>query len=455
MMLQTQLQNGADALALAGAAELDRTPTAIERASRAINRLVTNSSLFGSESDRNVRVARINFLRTLPPRDSAPILPGNRTSDPTLAAFVEVTVEPIRLRTILPASIFGGSNVLTAGAQAIAGFDQVVCDFTPIFVCNPFETGGMTYREATEALVNASNDPTAQSKLIRLTGTQEKIGGFTRGDFGYVTPTTGSLPAQACGPITGAGIGQATAASRPPICLRLSGVDLQLGNDQVAMDGLNTRFDIYADDFESCKANYVADANVRKGYTTLGNVNWCEARPSGGNWPIGDAHAAALPLDENMIVASEDEDQAQFVAKTIAVGNGVWDCAGYWRVAHSAGPGRDLPPQGCTSTATISRYSVYQYEMNYISDRSPGMEIGAPQCNPLGIKNRRILNAAIINCGSSPVTVTPNARDVPVAGFGKFFLTLPAAAGKGPYAEFLGLIKPTDSINHDVVQLYR
>ena len=32
MSLQTQLQNGADALALAGAAELDRTPTAIERA---------------------------------------------------------------------------------------------------------------------------------------------------------------------------------------------------------------------------------------------------------------------------------------------------------------------------------------------------------------------------------------------------------------------------------------
>ncbi len=47
------------------------------------------------------------------------------------------------------------------------------------------------------------------------------------------------------------------------------------------MDGLNTRFDIYADDFESCKANYVADANVRKGYTTLGNINWCNAKPSG------------------------------------------------------------------------------------------------------------------------------------------------------------------------------
>jgi hypothetical protein len=411
--------------------------------------------LLGSGSDRNVRVARINFLRSLPPRDSDPILPGNRTNDPTLAAFVEVMVEPIALRTILPASIFGGSNVLTAGAQAIAGFDQVVCDFTPIFACNPFETGGMTYREATEALVSASNDGGVQRKLIRLTATQEKIGAFGRGDFGYVTPTTGSLPAHACGPIAGGGIGQATAASRPPTCLRLSGVDLQPANDQVAMDGLNTRFDIYANGFEPCKANYVADANVRKGYTTLGNVNWCNARPSGPNWPIADAHAAAFPLDQNMMVASEDGDQTQVVGKSVAVGNGVWDCAGYWRVAHFRGPGSDLPPPGCTSTATISRYSVYQYEMNYISDRSPGAEIGAPQCNPLGIRNRRILNAAIINCSSSPVAVTRYARDVPVAGFGKFFLTVPAADGAGLYAEFLGLIKPTDKVNHDMVQLYR
>src|SRR5438874_930675 len=165
MSLQTQLQNGADALALAGAAELDRTPTAIERANKAIgfrcevnsstcqpiahgHGLVSNWSLFGSGPDRNVRVAGIRFLRSLPVRDSDPILPGNVTSDPTQAAFVEVTVKPIGLPTILPASVCGGSNLLTVGAQAVGGFDQVACDFTPIFVCNPFETPGMSYRQA-------------------------------------------------------------------------------------------------------------------------------------------------------------------------------------------------------------------------------------------------------------------------------------------------------------------
>jgi hypothetical protein len=455
MSLQTQLQNGADALALAGAAELDRTPTAIERAINAINSLITNASLFGSGPDRNVQVASIRFLGSLPARDSDPVLPGNQTSDPTQAAFVEVTAEPIRLPTILPPSFFGGSNVLAVGAQAVAGFDQVVCDFTPIFVCNPFETQGMTYEQATRALVSASNDPASQRQLIRLAGTQKKIGAFGRGDFGYLAPTAGSLPADACGPIAGGGIGQATAASRPPTCLRLSGVDLQLGSDQAAMDGLNTRFDIYANGFQSCKANYVADVNVRKGYTTLGNANWCNAEPSGTNWPIANADAVAFPVDQNMVVAAADGHQAQVLDRTIAIGNGTWDCTGYWSVAHYAGPGKTLPPPGCTNTATISRYSVYQYEMNYISDRSPGTEIGAPRCNPLGIKYRRVLNAAIINCSSNPVAMRNDARNVPVAGFGKFFLTLPAALGASPYVEFLGLIKPTDSVNHDMVQLYR
>jgi len=352
------------------------------------------------------------------------------------------------------------------GAQAVAGFDQVVCDFTPIFICNPFETPGMSYQQATTALVNASHDPASQQRLIRLARTQEKTGTFGRGDFGYLTPTTGSLPTHFCGPMAGGGLGQAMAASRPPTCLRLSGVDLQPGNDQVAMDGLNTRFDIYANGFDSCTENYFADWNVRKGYITLGNANWCQAQPHGNNWPIADQFAAALPVDRNMILGNQDdeqtEDQAtgqaiqgQWLNPTVAIGNGTWDCAGYWKVAHFTGPGRDLAPPGCTDAATISRYSLYQYEFDYIRDRSQGFEIGAPQCNRLASKYRRVLNAAIINCGSSPVAVRHNARDVPVAGFGQFFLTLPATARAGPYAEFLGLIKPTDSVNHDTVQLYR
>ena len=445
MYLQTQLQNGADALALSAAAELDRTPTAITRALNAINK-------FGN-SDPNVKVADVKFLSALPLHDTDPISRAYVTTEPTQAAFVEVTVQPITMQTILPASVFGGANVLTTGAQAVAGFDQVVCDFTPIYICNPFEVTGMTYAQATEALVNASNNPAGQHRLIRLVGTQSGSWRFGPGNFGYVTPTTGFLPADSCGPLLGHGLGQAMAASRPPICLRLSGVDLQPGDDQPAMDGLNTRFDIYANGFQSCKDNYVADVNVRKGYVAPGNVNWCNAKPRGMNWPIPDALATPLPVDQNMILANADNGVQQ-LNTTTPVGNGIWDCADYWSIAHYSGPGKNYPPAGCTTAATISRFAVYQYEMNYITDRSPGVEFGYPQCNRSGIKYRRVLNAAIINCGSTPEVMSNDARNVPVAGFGKFFLTVPAA-GSTLFAEFLGLIRPTDDLNHDMVQLYR
>jgi Flp pilus assembly protein TadG len=55
MSLQTQLQNGADALALARAAELDRLPNSEARAVNAINSLLANSTLFGTGANRDLR----------------------------------------------------------------------------------------------------------------------------------------------------------------------------------------------------------------------------------------------------------------------------------------------------------------------------------------------------------------------------------------------------------------
>src|SRR5438067_12469191 len=76
MSLQTQLQNGADALALAGAAELDRLPDSERRAVDAMTRLLTNATLFGSEGDRNVAVSNIAFYSQIPANDSSPISSG-------------------------------------------------------------------------------------------------------------------------------------------------------------------------------------------------------------------------------------------------------------------------------------------------------------------------------------------------------------------------------------------
>src|SRR5499425_98577 len=95
MSLQTQLQNGADALALAGAAELDRLPDSQARAVNAINTLFSNSTLFGAGADKRVQVGSIQFYSRLPDNDARPMSDAIPATDATNARFVAVTVRPV------------------------------------------------------------------------------------------------------------------------------------------------------------------------------------------------------------------------------------------------------------------------------------------------------------------------------------------------------------------------
>src|SRR5262249_22984694 len=155
-------------LALAGAAELDRLPDAETRARTAIQRLLTNSTLFGSGASRTIAVSNIKFYSRLPANDASPMAAGTPATGPGHARLVPSSVRPVTLPTILPAAFFGGASTVTTTASAVAGFDQVVCGVTPIYVCNPYETEGMTYDQATEALQEAAANPTNQARLIRL-----------------------------------------------------------------------------------------------------------------------------------------------------------------------------------------------------------------------------------------------------------------------------------------------
>jgi len=449
MTVQSQMQSAADALALAGAVELDRRPDSIDRAQAAIRDLVTNA-VAGAGIGQNAQVSSVQFLQSLPPDDDLAITERDLTDDPTLAAYVQVTVQPITIRTILPVSLSSGSSTVAVGAQSVAGYDQVICDIPPALVCNPFENSGMSYYQATQALVEADANPAAHRQLLRLARSQSKNGGYKAGDMAYVAPATGMLPAAACGPGVGRGIPQAIASTTVHACFRLSGVNLVPSDDQPVMDGLNTRFDIYAGGFNACRI-YPPDLNVRKGFVAPGNTNWCVATPANLNWPLPGIEATALPPDQNMLQSN------QSLATNVSVGNGVWNCAAYWATAHFSGLGQSLLPPGCTATATIGRYAVYRYELNYLNDRSRGLEYGGPVCAPPGVANRRVITAAIVNCGSSPVPVLNNGERVPVAAFGRFFLVWPAEPGTNgnPYAEFLGLVKRSEPISTDSVQLYR
>ena len=281
--LQTQLQKGADALAIAGAAELDRLTTSTSRATNAINTLVTNSSLL---TGANVTVSSIRFLSSLPASDNTAITAVLCTTACTAAQsvqarFVEVTVVPVSMPTIMPVQFFGSTDSVTAGASAVAGMDQVSCGLTPIFICNPFEHPGDTYDQATARIEAADLDPTFKRKLIRLADSGA-AGTWGPGDFGYLVPEPGTLPNDTCFPNSGDEIGKAMGMDKPLICVRQNGVDLTTGNTAAALRGLNTRFGQYPSPMPaSCKTGYPPDRNVRSGYQIGPSSDWCRATPDG------------------------------------------------------------------------------------------------------------------------------------------------------------------------------
>ena len=445
MSLQTQLQNAADALALAAAAELDRLPDSEARAVNAVNHLLTNSTLFGSDGERDARLSGIAFYSRLPASSTSPMSAGTPATDPTNARFVLITLQPVTLRTVFPAALFGGSNAVTTGASAVAGFDQVVCQTTPIYVCNPYETPGMAYEQASEALQAAAGDPAARGRLIRL---REYPGGDAR----YVPGDYGFLIAQTIGGEVSAVI-NATAVARPPACFVQNGVNLRPGFLVSAREAFNVRFDIYEGSMSGrqADASYRPSTNVRKGYVG-GGAGSCNARAA-NSWPIGAPpnQATGLPLDRTWPYLDG------------RMGSGNWDFETYWQVNHGAG-GRPTPVINGTlasNAAPPSRYAIYRYEIEqgYISDRSPGGETGAPACYGGGalsdVPDRRVLDAAIINCQSLGLA-GEGLTNVPVAAFGKFFLTLPLAQSQTDlYVELVRLMRPGDGGNFDMVQLYR
>jgi Flp pilus assembly protein TadG len=446
MSLQTQLQNGADALALAGAAELDRLPDAETRARTAIQRLLTNSTLFGSGASRTIAVSNIKFYSRLPPSDASPMSAGTPATGPGNARFVSVSVRPVSLPTILPAAFFGGASTVTTTASAVAGFDQVVCGVTPIYVCNPYETAGMTYDQATEALQHAAANPADQGRLMRL---RQRDGNapYDAHDYGFLgSPTLGSDEMSLIDSI---------AVVRPAACFLQRGVNFRPGLVRTVREGFNVRFDIYegAMSEKYNDSNYRPAQNVRKGFVLASgdeSQNACAAR-RGANWPIGSGpnRVTGLPLDRTWPYFG-------------SMGEGNWDFDSYWQVNH----GDSEPPQnldgGAASNADVpSRYRVYRYEIEQgrVGDVSIGGESGAPACYSGGdlpwTPDRRILHAAIVNCQSLQLA-GEEQFNVPVAAFGKLFLTLPLERSQTDlYVEMVGLVRPGDGVSFDVVQLYR
>lgn len=532
--LKTQMQAGADALALAGARELDGSSGAIGRACNAINNMISNTPE-GMGEQSKIAAATITFYSSLyadtVPTTGAASEMGNvvytaagdcsdaKTAASMASKYVGVTVSPATLDPILV------NFPMSTNAMAVAGYDFAVCNMPPVFICNPYEKTGDTNETASNRWSTQVSIPANQRQMMKLTVNGGS--GYGPGHFGFLMPPDNCNGASC--------LRDWIATYKPKACYRKKNVDLNTGQMQSVFDAFNVRFDMYSGSLKA-STNYAPAVNVRKGYTYKGNacnaavVNasnaivpefqatgtlkknnttitavsstssvidgmpikldgnipggtlvvshtsnsiTISAKPSadatGATITIGGSgqQAAGLPRDINMIYNS-----------SLQFGNGNWDCSDYWKTVHGAA---SLPTDialggghcGTGTDTTVSRFQIYQYEISQslVSDLSgplapsdPNGESGAPACNPPGISNddgggdRRTIYAAIINCGANSGLMNQGgqtADDIPVAGFGKFFMTEPAdSSNQALYGEMTGAVGLDKNAKNNV-QLYR
>ena len=454
---QSDLQAAADALALAGARELDAGVDSIDRALVAMAQVNNTVSFLGRTdeasattlafSDENRGAFTVVFLSSLPANDDTPLtqafLTANAvTNDPADdqrdARFVYVRAQSRDLSPFF-ALFFEGVNQVTdvpVAAQAVATFRRTACDITPIYMCNPFELNPST------DLPTAFSTGLLHARLIDLqpsTLNQDTA----PGNFGFLR-------------VNGQGanvLGEALGSGVNPTCYESTGVSTEPGANASIISDFNQRFDIYPNGGGGFR--YPPALNVRKGYvvplpTSPGQLN---------NIATNDADFCtdAILDPANVLLASpyqqsaNPEDIAGGLLGRAGVDWPLFGAGGYWAVNHpTRTPIEDLPFDEFSSyrffdtpdPAAIqipSRYDIYRYEIeaDLLDDVSIGAsslnptylsEVGRPQCfgpsyAPVAEPDRRTINIAIIDCNANQFN--GQANGIPVAAYGTAFLASP------------------------------
>jgi Flp pilus assembly protein TadG len=279
--LQTQMQAAADALALAGARELNQRSGAQARAIAAMadTAIGNNNTLFGLGSSPTFTYT-YTFYQSLDAASTGDsgTAPGGSQEQMDLATkYVKVAVSPVAVNTMFPftanvAATFSGE------AEAVAGFTATtVCQVAAVFMCNPYETSGMTDAQATQALVQAldPNDPNYSAATVRKQFRLNRTG-IAPGNFGWVQTVD-------C-PNSGANCMRNDLASAGGACYTSFTVTLATGNKNQVEQYLDTRFDIYSQNpAPTISSTNAPSINVRKGYSPGTNQNWsgaaCSANP--------------------------------------------------------------------------------------------------------------------------------------------------------------------------------
>lgn len=442
---QSELQSFADHAALVAAGELDGNPDAITRANNALAQLISDRQAYAAQDlTLDANDLEVAFLRGLPASDTDNDFGPFITTDPALAQYVRVVVNPHTVSTVFAnvlLAVSGNAQVdIGVQAAAVAGWTQYVCDITPLMFCPPSGMDRDTLRSW------------LPGRQIRL-----KAQNFWGpGAFGLLDVNFD--PNGPCGtPNQGANFFRCAVGVERSItrCFSRRGVDIRPGQASGPSEsGLNTRFDIYSTSLQGKKTdpNFAPAPNVIKGY-----------KPQGGGSCIGNnptpSNVAELPKASCLLSGTCSGPSPRFSDSPTV------DEAG--RQAYVQQNYTSVGMADKTGGAT-TRYQMYLNEIansggGDILDTSAGLqESGRPMCHSGMSSNpdRRVLVAAAVDCSALP---PGNASNAPVIDFYRIFLTNIAGAPE-PNDVWVEVIEHVDPFSggspgsgfaHDFVQLYR
>ncbi|OCP36129.1 TadE/TadG family type IV pilus assembly protein [Ensifer sp. LC163] len=452
--LHTDLQNAVDAMALAGARELDGRDDAIERAEAAIKR-VTNSAAFAGggtgmslgsydpvsfdAGDPAKGTVNVRFLKEIPANDDDPITGSMETTNSNEASYAWVFVpnERVQMQTIFPLPVGFSRDTISVSAEAVAVYRASACDVTPIYICNPFEdpAGGDP-----EGSARDYHQKFAAGDLYGVQIELHNSGSYSvgPGNFGFLRTALGN---------GASALAEALGSGKPGVCYKQEDLETKTGVMAGPVeDGLNTRFGLYGGSFNNETNNtlYRPAGNVRMAQQQSGNS--CKSYS-----PEEQAYDA-VPLGYGATMQGIGGGGGR-----IATSNN-WNVNMYWDITHSgkkpsplksnpsytppAAPASEIKaysssyPGGPTPAGVNpSAYDVYNYELgkaNLLADKAPSGETGIPQCHkgydlstyPDSVYgNRREIFAAIVNC----IHEDPTGHDrVKALAFARMFLVKPA-----------------------------
>lgn len=445
-VLRSEMQNAADAAAVAAAMELDGGFGARSRAEAAARNLLAHNSRFAELTQLlgdNLSLEYYCAIRAKydPDKDEVEYFCVNdygadgvspATNDQE-SHFVRVNLAPtggslayaVRL-AFLPAlgAILDTQTEERAflSATAVGGRSFYMCHYPPMLLCNPFEVPGNAASLDFHAGMrdrHYMNKNGGGSVLL-------KAGPWGPGNLGFLDNPMGN----------GAMDVASLLADEEGMGCTAPIVETKTGEMKgPASSAMNTRFDIY-------ESPFAGSAQAASDYPPAPNV----------------IDYAADPL--------VNPDSSNTLDR---FGDGNWDRDTYWNEFH-AWQGHVKPTEVFEGESVfydeMSRWQVYNWEISsgLLPSKAPLMTTddstydGIPGNAPGG-PERRLIHVAVVNCLAHNLSGKSYAPIVNPEGFAKLFLTEhvepPAGGGETAiWAEYVGWAANADDNFHTDVQLY-